>query len=88
MPSPIDLRSEADAQAWVDAADQARPWRTQFRARFAELVSELSPGAHVLELGAGPGLLADRVLEECAAIASYTLLDFSGPMLEMSRARL
>ena len=88
VPSPIDLRSEADAQAWADAAEQARPWREQFRRRFAELVSALPPGARVLELGSGPGLLAERILEDCAGIASYTLLDFSEPMLSMSRERL
>ena len=88
VPSPIDLRSEADARAWADAADRVRPWRDQFRARFAELVRELPPGAQVLELGAGPGWLAERILEDCAGVASYTLLDFSEPMLAMSRARL
>lgn len=41
----------------------------------------------VLELGSGPGLLAERILHSCQ-IERYTLLDFSPPMLELSRARV
>jgi SAM-dependent methyltransferase len=88
VPSPIDLRSEADARAWVDAADRDRPWRSTLRLRFAELVGTLPAGSSVLELGSGPGLLAECILERCDNVTSYTLLDFSEPMLSMSRARL
>jgi SAM-dependent methyltransferase len=42
----------------------------------------------VLELGSGPGFLAERVLWACSTLASYTLLDFSEPMLAMSRVRV
>ena len=41
----------------------------------------------MLELGSGPGLLAERVLRSCA-IESYTLFDFSRPMLDLSRERV
>jgi ubiquinone/menaquinone biosynthesis C-methylase UbiE len=58
------------------------------RNRFAELVALLPPGSRLLELGSGPGLLAECVLERCANVASYTLLDFSHPMLNLSRERL
>jgi len=36
----------------------------------------------------GPDFLAERVLQACRQLASYTLLDFSKPMLAMSRERL
>ena len=43
---------------------------------------------NVLELGSGPGFLAEYSLSRCDAIERYTLLDFSQPMLTMSRIRL
>ncbi len=88
VPSPIDLRCEADARAWVEAAERDRPWRVGIRLRFAELVGALPVGASLLELGSGPGLLAECILERCSNVSHYTLLDFSEPMLAMSRARL
>jgi ubiquinone/menaquinone biosynthesis C-methylase UbiE len=88
VPSPIDFCSEADASAWVAAADKDRPWRSSLRLRFAELIGAFPPRSRVLELGSGPGLLAECVLERCHNVTSYTLLDFSEPMLSISRARL
>ena len=37
----------------------------------------MRPGARVLELGSGPGFLAERVLERCPQLGTYTLVDFS-----------
>jgi ubiquinone/menaquinone biosynthesis C-methylase UbiE len=88
VPSPIDLRTEEDAHAWANAAESARPWRAGLRHRIAEIVSELPHNARVLELGSGPGFLAECVLDQCPNVTSYTLFDFSEPMLSMSRARL
>jgi len=48
----------------------------------------LAPGARVLELGSGPGLLAHRVLQRCPRLETYTLVDFSEPMMALSRERL
>lgn len=88
VPSPIDLRDPSDASAWVAAADRARPWRAQIRTAIAKLVLAANPPPRrVLELGAGPGLLAEAILQSCD-LDSYTLFDFSPPMLAMSRARL
>jgi ubiquinone/menaquinone biosynthesis C-methylase UbiE len=42
----------------------------------------------VLELGSGPGVLAHRVLERCANVETYILLDFSEHMLGLSQERL
>jgi len=88
VPSPIDLRNEDDARAWADEADRARPWREQFRMQFAECIRALARPTKILEIGCGPGFLAERVLEHCANVSSYSLFDFSEPMLEMSRIRL
>ena len=57
--------SAAEAAAYGDAADQARPWRSTIRDHIADRVAMLAPGARVLELGSGPGLLAHRVLQRC-----------------------
>lgn len=88
VPSPIDLRDPADAKAWADAAETARPGRPQIRSAMANELRGLPQGSRVLELGPGPGFLAEVVLAQCPNLASYTLFDFSAPMLDMSRARL
>lgn len=87
VPYGEDLQSPAGATAWAQAADPKRPWRADFRAHIAEKIATL-PTPRVLELGSGPGALAECVLRRCAAIPSYTLLDFSEPMLAMSRERV
>ena len=74
--------------AWAEAADLKRPWRSQIRNHIADRVATLAPAVRVLELGSGPGFLAQRVLERCPHLASYTLLDFSEHMLALSRERL
>lgn len=92
VPSPIDLRDPGDAHTWALEADAKRPWRAQVRDAFAEALGAVdppagSPALRILELGSGPGLLAERILRTCD-VERYTLFDFSPPMLEMSRARV
>lgn len=88
VPSGIDLRVEAVAQQWAVEADVKRPWRAELRTAIAErLARHQRESLRVLELGSGPGLLAEQILLTCA-VAQYTLLDFSPPMLELSRARM
>ena len=82
IPSGIDLQDEHAAHTWVAEADAKRPWRAEIRDVFAALV-----GGNVLELGAGPGLLAERILRE-GRVDAYTVFDFSEPMLAMCRERL
>lgn len=84
VPYGEDLQSTVGAAAWVLAADRKRPWRAGFRELIAEHVAAFG-GRRVLELGSGPGLLARCVLERCAAVREYVLIDFSEPMLAMSR---
>ena len=88
VPYGNDWDSAAEAAAYGEAADQARPWRSKIRDHIAARVATLAPRARVLELGSGPGLLAHRVLQRCSDLETYTLMDFSEPMLALSRERL
>ena len=88
VPYGNDWDSSAEAAAYGEAADQARPWRSEIRDHIAARVATLAPRSRVLELGSGPGLLAHRVLQRCPDLETYTLMDFSEPMLALSRERL
>jgi cyclopropane fatty-acyl-phospholipid synthase-like methyltransferase len=88
VPSPIDLRSEADATEWAATAMAKRPWREAFFQTFvAELHRLSNPRAAVLELGSGPGFLAQRILEALTEV-DYTALDFSLAMHALAQKRL
>jgi SAM-dependent methyltransferase len=88
VPSPIDFGRVEDAQAWAAAANVKRPWRTDFFAAIVhQLISLGVPSAAVLELGSGPGFLAERVLEALPAV-TYTLLDSSAAMHDLARVRV
>jgi ubiquinone/menaquinone biosynthesis C-methylase UbiE len=88
VPYGNDWDSEQDVAAWASEADLKRPWREQIRELIARRVATLSQGARILELGSGPGFLARRVLDTCPNVTAYTLVDFSEPMLALSRERL
>ena len=63
-----------------------RPWRTEFFAAFAGVIGN-APEARVLELGSGPGFLAEHLLRSNATLR-YTALDFSAAMHEQAAQRL
>jgi drug/metabolite transporter (DMT)-like permease/SAM-dependent methyltransferase len=88
VPYTEDLQSPQGAKTWTDHAERRRPVRAQIRQAIGDRLEPLAPGSRVLELGSGPGFLAEHVLGRCPQVASYTLFDFSEPMLEMSRARV
>src|SRR5262245_13915717 len=88
VPYGNDWDSAEEVAAWAEEADRIRPWRAQIRDHIARAVATLPPGACVLELGSGPGFLAHRVLQRCSTLEGYTLVDFSQPMLALSRERL
>lgn len=88
VPYGNDWDSAAEAAGYGEDADRKRPWRSEIREHIAARVAALPPGARVLELGSGPGLLAHCVLQRCPGLESYTLLDFSEPMLALCRERL
>lgn len=87
IPYSEDLQSPEGAAAWADAADRKRPHRIPIRQAIVERIARLPEGARVLELGSGPGALAEQVLSRCSRLGTYTLFDFSGPMIAMSRQR-
>lgn len=65
-----------------------RPFREDFfNAFIAQLINLGRPNLRILELGSGPGFLAERVLSQLPA-ASMVLLDFSSAMHELARKRL
>ena len=88
VPSPIDFRLMDDAREWAASAILMRPWREQF---FQQFVAELQAVDHgplsVLELGSGPGFLAQRILTAVPDV-TYTMLDFSPAMHKLARERL
>ncbi|MBA2540234.1 MAG: class I SAM-dependent methyltransferase, partial [Deltaproteobacteria bacterium] len=92
VPSPIDLRDPVTAREWADEADRKRPHRAQIRETIAKVALDGKSGtARVLELGAGPGQLAEAVFRHAASAnldLDYTLFDFSAPMLAIARMRL
>jgi SAM-dependent methyltransferase len=71
---------------WAEIANSKRPHRAQFFDAFVAQLSRL-PEPNVLDIGAGPGFLAEQVLDRCR-VSSYHLLDFSPRMLELARDRL
>jgi ubiquinone/menaquinone biosynthesis C-methylase UbiE len=88
VPSPIDLRAMEDAREWAATVMSKRPWREQF---FQQFINQLrvidSVPLRVLELGSGPGFLAQRILESIPSV-EYTMLDFSQAMHDLARERL
>ena len=89
LPYGENFHDEGEAAAWADAAARKRPFRPQIFDLFAAAIAER--GEHpvrVLELGSGPGFLAEHVLDRCGSIARYTLLDFARPMIQLSKERL
>lgn len=88
VPSPIDFHNRRDAEAWVEQTSRNRPWRPElFEACVRALNERFREPFSVFELGSGPGLLAEQVLEHCS-IRSYVALDFSEAMHEMARQKL
>jgi SAM-dependent methyltransferase len=86
VPSPIDLREMSDARQWADEAMVKRPWRTEFFAAFAEVL-DAGNARRVLELGSGPGFLAQYLLQALPAL-DYVALDFSPAMHQLAAERI
>ncbi|MGB5439709.1 MAG: class I SAM-dependent methyltransferase [Gammaproteobacteria bacterium] len=87
VPSPIDLRNFSDAREWERTA-QSRPGRNAIFQSFASELNTLSQKPLiVLELGSGPGFLAEHLLRLLPDLR-LTLLDFSPAMHSLARTRL
>ena len=83
---PHDFFDREYVEHWAEEANSRRPHRAKFFDAFAAELSRMDE-PNVLDIGAGPGFLAEQVLARCA-VSSYHLLDFSPPMLELARRRL
>src|SRR5437762_1747814 len=88
VPSPIDFHNAHDVLAWVEDTQRKRPWRPEFFRAFANQIGQMfSNPPSILEVGAGPGMLAEQILRSCP-VQRYVLLDFSEPMHSLARERL
>ncbi len=88
VPSSIDLRLLQDAQAWEATAMLKRSWRTKFFVEFETAIKAVMiPVNRVLELGSGPGFLAEHLLARLPSL-SYVALDFSAAMHQLAAERL
>jgi SAM-dependent methyltransferase len=89
VPYGEDFHDESVAAGWAEGVMRRRPWRTTIFDHFVQAVQSADVhAARILELGSGPGFLAEQLLDRCPSIAHYTLLDFSEAMLDQSRQRL
>ena len=88
VPSDHDFFDPRYVKKWTDSIVRYRPERQQlFKVFAAEAARIQKDRLSVLELGCGPGFLAEQLLQNCN-ISRYALVDFSPLMLELSRERL
>ncbi|WP_029147065.1 trans-aconitate 2-methyltransferase [Methylophilus sp. 5] len=89
IPSPIDLKQTADAEEWARTALVKRSVRTEFIAMFADIARQQAPqkNIRILELGSGPGFLAEHLLHTLSQ-CQYIALDSSPAMHALAKQRL
>ena len=101
VPAGVDFKDPEQTATWISTAE-SRPGRIELRRRIVEYIAEIGRARvvdaaalglldatklSVLELGGGPGFLAEAILAACD-VESYVLLDFAPPMLTAARQRL
>lgn len=87
VPSDHDFFDRAYVRGWAEDRSRKNPQRPNFFDAFADAIAELGRDVRVLDLGSGPGLLAEQILDRCN-VSAYYLLDFSPEMHDLSRERL
>jgi len=89
VPISMDFRCEDVATTWAETANKVRPWRAEFFSAFVAEVARMHGGGscRVLELGSGPGYLAEQLLRSHPTI-SYVAVDFSVAMHALAKQRL
>ncbi|MDR7015464.1 class I SAM-dependent methyltransferase [Acinetobacter sp. 3657] len=88
VPSPIDLRNYDDALEWQITANVKRPWRQDFFGYYTKLIrTQTVDKCQVLELGSGPGFLAQHILSQLFHV-EYTAFDFSDAMHRLAQQKL
>lgn len=94
VPTGVDFRNPDHTVKWIATAE-VRPGRVELRRAIADYIATLGRNRvfdtaakpSVLELGGGPGFLAEAILAVCD-VGRYVLLDFARPMLDAAAARL
>jgi SAM-dependent methyltransferase len=90
---PADVPSEHDffdpdyVRRWAEEVTGKNPQRPTFFDAFVRAIGAVRREVVVLELGSGPGFLAEQILNRCR-VTDYYLLDSSPEMHELSRKRL
>ena len=74
-------------EGWAERFEPTRERRELFDVILSELKSNIPECGFVVELGIGPGYLAEHVLRAMGGIY-YFGIDFSAPMLDIARRRL
>ena len=88
VPSPIDFHDPIQAKEWERKTIEKKPWRPQFFSAFVSVLNDCFPQPiSVLELGSGPGHLAEQLVHRCH-IVRYVALDFSPAMHDLARGRI
>lgn len=89
VPVSIDYRELEQARQWAAGANTRRPWRLEFFATFVSAMAEVATPhrIRVLELGSGPGFLAEELLRARAEI-DYVGLDASAAVHHLAKERL
>ncbi|MEO5700377.1 MAG: class I SAM-dependent methyltransferase [Casimicrobiaceae bacterium] len=88
MDTEHEFEDRGYVRQWAQTADTRRPQRPVMFRHIAALVEGLGAGApHVLELGCGPGTLAESLLGRIAEL-TYEGVDYSPAMLELARETL
>lgn len=82
-----EFHDEEFAAGWADRFVPTPERLELFHVILSELESRIPADGRVVELGIGPGYLADHLLRAMPGI-QYHGIDFSRPMLEMARRRL
>jgi SAM-dependent methyltransferase len=72
---------------WAKRFRPTPPRTALFELILQELADRLPPGTHLVELGLGPGYLAEHLLQRLPGVR-YTGVDFSEPMLTIAQRRL
>jgi SAM-dependent methyltransferase len=88
VPSPIDLRLMNDAQEWAATSLAKRPSRTAFFTHCTAAIESTTVPIHrILDLGSGPGFLAQHLLCTLPSV-TYSAFDFSPAMHQLATERL
>jgi SAM-dependent methyltransferase len=89
VPSEHHFDDPEYVRAWTDGINKRRSTRLLVFAQIADVLATWpARTSRVLELGSGPGMLAEQLLQHVDTIDEHTLFDFSEPMHELARERL